>query len=1352
MSLTEISTSPHFMPVTEKDEDDEGNGQIFINNLSETDDEEHDGDDKGDNNKKDKESQNIVTPFHINPDIHGAREVGAVKLKLNFTKAGSSKEISEHGRSLERNVKAPSPVHFNDKMGKGSDKEKATDVQSVSPLFGDKCSSKNKNSEISKIPEFIKIVGRKVESSNFSKVAAPISEIPSTLPKSFDSGEMNTEGAYGQGSGKISLKVIRKKTSRRSSQRQMLQKTLSSMKRRYGRINVVPSLISSSPISLLKLLAQKSGMDMAALMENADAMGLNLPFPCSECFHKRGKDAYGKSTDVLKSFYEMQDISMDNKCPDCGAERTTLMSYGKMIRNLREMIESRNLVIHDVYPDGNCLYAAVVDQLRTCGVFHWTCFSLREAAVQYLRSNPLEEDGTHKEMYLASETWEQYLDRNSEDGIWGDHIMMSAIVEVLQRKIVILGGVSGKARTVIVPKSMHAKQKSQSDSEPVQDIKEDSPKDINNKEPTSQAAEKMKEKEEGEKEEEEDKEAKKKRLREEAIGRKEKEDDELEDETCLYLGHLSESHYISLRKQGIMKAIQEKLMQDTQEKKLKLKEENPGLFQMDEEIDYRRVAEEKNNIDPVSKEAFLHLNFTIRQLLDDSFEHIALKISPIDDEMNAYEMLGSTFEKLNPRGLSSDRNVMDNFLTEELSIFFPNSCEKKKVERFNIIGEDMLIYCIPHDTRVVEKDCQDIASPSDLVEEPIKNMSGTLYLLPKKTKMWKEKLVFNEDGKRCLQHINLPPSLMSFHVVGSMEAIKVSVRHIIAFKCQFPLEASEWISRERRTNWPKSEVIQQIYSQGCHIIPLARWEGNPGVDVDATKWEYSFAVAEKNLVCCHISKHQHNCFLILRLLIEKQLQLSHIFLYQVLKNIFLFTCEAFEDKMWSKQPGVCILHMISRFISCLQEGEAPMYFMPSRNLLRDVPREITLVQAQQMESLRYHPTVNLYWLLDDYNLTSTDIGLTLDSMFEDIDRFLKHKNVNQSMIEMVVPSTIEAATDLIMSSKYDTAFSIVLELNEELAETSDQREENSSIAHFVKHYFSELSITYRWCFAFYIDLKTGTNLIQDICLEYSCKPMTVLFGPEIVDYIDNRPVPTCLTQNDLKFVKEIVAAIRNIQNYKAIAVGLRYYLETLEDTYIKGKSFTKSQSDRIILHNLVNLYIELFYAYYSCKSVSEFADLLERFEKAVCLLDEIDVCAVLLSISTIIGNEDVTNRAQLKFTEKLNSRDYNPIYLCGKYKTSYSVDESEVSEELYREILSLGRTVTKRKDSTLSSNRKRASESKSYDSYGTGLSDYSVSSLMDSLFGGSRRLSDAPGESDRRPPVALLLSFGSPYDYYDEEE
>lgn len=103
-----------------------------------------------------------------------------------------------------------------------------------------------------------------------------------------------------------------------------------------------------------------------------------------------------------------------------------MTQFSKSQQMLQDLSRTEGLEIHDVVPDGNCMFRAIVDQLRMNGELQWSCNQIRQRAVSFLRDNPLEKDGTHFEVFLTQdgETWEGYLNRMSKDGEWGDQMIL----------------------------------------------------------------------------------------------------------------------------------------------------------------------------------------------------------------------------------------------------------------------------------------------------------------------------------------------------------------------------------------------------------------------------------------------------------------------------------------------------------------------------------------------------------------------------------------------------------------------------------------------------------------------------------------------------------------------------------------------------------------------------------------------------------------------------------------------------------------------------------------------------------------------------------------------------------------
>jgi len=63
------------------------------------------------------------------------------------------------------------------------------------------------------------------------------------------------------------------------------------------------------------------------------------------------------------------------------AQLTRLTGY---MTGLHTLAEQNGFEIKDVVPDGNCMFSAIVDQLRICGNFDFNTQSLRKAAVRYV--------------------------------------------------------------------------------------------------------------------------------------------------------------------------------------------------------------------------------------------------------------------------------------------------------------------------------------------------------------------------------------------------------------------------------------------------------------------------------------------------------------------------------------------------------------------------------------------------------------------------------------------------------------------------------------------------------------------------------------------------------------------------------------------------------------------------------------------------------------------------------------------------------------------------------------------------------------------------------------------------------
>lgn len=98
------------------------------------------------------------------------------------------------------------------------------------------------------------------------------------------------------------------------------------------------------------------------------------------------------------------------------------------------------------------MFSAVVDQMQLHQDNSFSPINLRLAAVEFLRNDPLSEDGTHLMSFLEAEEWEAYLTRMSHPEEWGDHIMLQAIANITGRTIQVIPSDEKRDWTVIEPK------------------------------------------------------------------------------------------------------------------------------------------------------------------------------------------------------------------------------------------------------------------------------------------------------------------------------------------------------------------------------------------------------------------------------------------------------------------------------------------------------------------------------------------------------------------------------------------------------------------------------------------------------------------------------------------------------------------------------------------------------------------------------------------------------------------------------------------------------------------------------------------------------------------------------------
>lgn len=424
---------------------------------------------------------------------------------------------------------------------------------------------------------------------------------------------------------------------------------------------------------------------------------------------------------------------------------------------LEQLVSGDGLHVHDVVADGNCLFAAVVDQLRMYGQFFYTPQTLRQAAVDYLRTHPTQDDGTPLHLFLTEVdgSWDDYLQRMSRGGEWGDHMILNAISSILSRRIVILRGRSSLEKTVVSPSSQIESNKNKPEPKegtPIKPFKAGNI--ITNTQNTSENSNNFQDTEQNPKPDS---------LR---VGSAVKTDKEsMED---LYIGHIAEAHYVSLRREDWVDHLH-RVLSESKKPCYLLGAEQDDTDPNDD------IPDRKNNLATPDVIISYIVGYLQRNL-------IKVKMSFNYNDI-AESMFGTRSWKTDPSTDVSEKSIS------------------------TIVATDSLIV-----------DNREYAEKKDLLFSVTNSPIGYTRLSPVTPKLWKGFIV-NKDGDMFLKHIPL-------------RTPEDSRECRIAFRMDWPSIASEWVSRERKSHWPSQKVVSKVVEEGVFVIPESEQEDAKGDELN----------------------------------------------------------------------------------------------------------------------------------------------------------------------------------------------------------------------------------------------------------------------------------------------------------------------------------------------------------------------------------------------------------------------------------------------------------------------------------------------------------------------------------------
>lgn len=131
-------------------------------------------------------------------------------------------------------------------------------------------------------------------------------------------------------------------------------------------------------------------------------------------------------------------------------EQSNIVS-DRMVENekLEKKLEPLGLLVHEIKPDGHCLYRAVEDQLKIRGSPFYTFQELRKMVADYMRKNSSDflpfflsetvTDGDYDDS-VVEKRFESYCNEVESTAAWGGQLELGALTHCLKKHIMIFSG------------------------------------------------------------------------------------------------------------------------------------------------------------------------------------------------------------------------------------------------------------------------------------------------------------------------------------------------------------------------------------------------------------------------------------------------------------------------------------------------------------------------------------------------------------------------------------------------------------------------------------------------------------------------------------------------------------------------------------------------------------------------------------------------------------------------------------------------------------------------------------------------------------------------------------------------
>ncbi|XP_062596832.1 uncharacterized protein LOC134258320 [Saccostrea cucullata] len=243
----------------------------------------------------------------------------------------------------------------------------------------------------------------------------------------------------------------------------------------------------------------------------------------------------------------------------------------------------------------------------------------------------------------------------------------------------------------------------------------------------------------------------------------------------------------------------------------------------------------------------------------------------------------------------------------------------------------------------------------------------------------------------------------------------------------FPPSAQEWRNRQRKFTFPSRKLMQKVLKMKCTLMKKA----HPRSKEPDIEWKYNFSMAEYIIFTTGLTEFQYHGFLVFKVLVEnvtihlpKRLKNKH------LKAVFMGALEDIPCAAWETSFSGCVLFVISALLACLKGKFLPHYFIPTNNLIECYSSQEIEAVCVNIECIRLFPVEVIQNIAENHGYHYAP--KLIQMVFENCKSFLHNENLASSLMNAFTPGTLRSIKVMTRLGFYSTAFQLLQYVHEQL--------------------------------------------------------------------------------------------------------------------------------------------------------------------------------------------------------------------------------------------------------------------------------------------------------------------------------